>query len=66
MGVKDLRFLGPDFPGGDGSDALDLPTHGGYCLDDTTPFSRWAACEAGMGRGCSGAQHPDWSDTDAW
>jgi hypothetical protein len=66
MGVKDLRLLGPHLPGGDGSNALDLPTHGGYRLDDTTPFSRWAACGAGMGRGCRGVQHPDWSDTDAW
>jgi hypothetical protein len=66
VGIEDLRFLGPDLPGGDGSDALDLPTHRGYRLDDTTPLSRMGACGAAVGGGCRGAQHPDRSDTDAW
>ncbi len=43
VGVEDLRFLGPDVPGGDGSGALDFPTHGGYRLDNTTPLGVWRA-----------------------
>ena len=66
VGVEDLGFLGPDLAGGDGPDPLDLPAHGGYRLDDTTPLSRWGACGAAAVGGCRGAQHPDRSDADAW
>ena len=44
VGVEDQRFLGPDLPSGHGSNALDLPTHGGDGLNDATPLSSCGTC----------------------